>query len=240
MTKTTQGIIIKISDSKEADKIIKMIGQNGEKITFLAKGVKKMASRKAHALELGNLVKISLNHKYNIPLLIEIKLLSEPLSWKISFESLIFLQMVCEILDLISTEDFGDKRIFYYSKQVLYTTKNKLKFNVAIWILYILQLTGNLGDLKKSVISGLPIKHNSVATMPGIIGYISAKESSVSKKLESQIIKTQLFSLKTNIYAANRINLNERLITAMLNLHLDWLEIIIEKPLKTRKLLSKF
>ncbi|GIW58826.1 MAG: hypothetical protein KatS3mg086_111 [Candidatus Dojkabacteria bacterium] len=235
--KSISGIVIKVHDSNEADKIVKIITSNGDKLSLLAKGVKKSKSKKSHAIELGNHIKIQINNKYNIPIITEIKVLNEPFHWKESYRLLILLQLACEILESLTAEDLEDPRFFLHTKQFLYTEYRNFELTFAIWMLYMLNVSGNLGNLKLSVITGNDIKLENVAKLTDKIGYINFNESEFAQKIDSRIIKSQLFALKTNLYSASRIKLNEELTSKLFDIHMDWIEIAIEKQLKSRKLL---
>lgn len=240
MVKNVTGIIIRIFDSKEADQIVKIITQNGEKLTLLAKGAKRSRSRKKYAIELGNLVNLSINQKYNIPIITEVKLLNEPIAWKNEFRTLVLLQLVCEILDTLTREGDEDSRFFLYTQQILYILNDNIEFNLAIWMLFLLKINGNLGNLKESVMTGLPVLQEEASIVSNKIGYINLMESEQSKKVDAKLIKIQLYALKTNIFSCNNIKIDDSLVSSLFSLHLNWIEIAIDKKLKTKQLLNNF
>lgn len=234
-----KAIIIKLNNSKDADKLVHLVKRNGEKISVLAKGVRKQSSRKAHTIDLANYVSIHLAEGYQVPILTESKLLDEHIIWKTSFLSLVLLQLICEILYYFAQEGAQNPSFFQITHTVLKTQNESfLKSAFIYFAVNILNESGNLGDFKKSTLTGKDIDLKNAAYVDSLIGLINLEESEFAQKIDSRLVKILQFYKKNTLSDCLKIKLDFADQARLLNLVLDWVELVIEKELKARKLLT--
>jgi recombinational DNA repair protein (RecF pathway) len=75
-SENTTGFIIKMYSAKEADQVIHLLSTKGSRFTLYAKGSRKEGSRKAHALDLLNLVTIKFGSKTDLGFINEVRLIA--------------------------------------------------------------------------------------------------------------------------------------------------------------------
>lgn len=237
-TSHTKAIVIKTFDSKDADKVVQLVNNKGEKINVLAKGIKKPHSRKAHAVDLANYISIATTDGYQLPILTEVKLLNEHHSWKSEYNSLILVQIICEVLSNFMQEGVGNIEVFKLTKEVLSTQNaNTLICAFCFFVINLLNLSGNLADLKKSVVTEKDIDLSKVSYIESSLGLLNRNESEFSKPLDPSLVKTMQFYKNNSLNNSLRISLDNLKQTKLLNLLLSWVEIVQEKELKSRRLL---
>jgi DNA repair protein RecO (recombination protein O) len=241
-TKNIQGIIYRIYNSGASDKIIYILDREGQKNTILAKGVKKQNSRKAHSIDLGNLIDGKVVEGYSLPILSEIKLIKEFSFWKNSYSKIVLLQFFCEVIDRFSFEGNSDKDIFEIFSEILESWKfaendsGKELYLACIFILKILEITGHLPNLEESIISNNPLKSHSIYSIPESIGYVGEDDSgSFKDKVPDRIYKTQRFIVATSIRDSARVKLERDEQVKLFKIHLDWLEQVTGN-LKSREM----
>ncbi len=69
------GIVVRVRNFGEADRIYTILTKDRGKVSVLAKGVRKIKSKRAGSLDLLNEVNFSFDDKYSIPVLTEVQLL---------------------------------------------------------------------------------------------------------------------------------------------------------------------
>ncbi len=231
-----EGIIYRIFDSNAADKVICVLDTDGNRKSLLAKGAKKQKSRKSHSIDLGNHVKVKIVEGYNVPIISEIKLVSENNIWKSDLTCLIGLQTLCEIIDKFAIEENNDPRIYKIFEGVLGLEEiNNLELTLSIFILQILLVSGHLPKLNECIETGIAISSETALYKPGVVGYTSLENNAT--KVDPRLFKTQRFIEKSGLYSSLRIGLNHEESLKLLKLHMDWLETTIEKELKSKRIL---
>ncbi|GAB4284579.1 MAG: hypothetical protein Kow0081_1810 [Candidatus Dojkabacteria bacterium] len=235
------GIIIRIFDSGANDKIIHFINTDGEKVSALAKSVRKSTSSKQSAIEIGNKIKVKLILGYNLPILSSVKIISENLAWKSDYEKTIILQMICEVMEIFSHEAIIEKDFFQVLDHTLGIKKlTKPKLLLAIFLLKILKISGHISELRTDVVSGDALSADNSYESLDHIGYISGKtESHYKSKANVRIQKSQSFILNNSVFASSKLALEDAEINQMLKLHIHWIELLAEKELKSKKVVLR-
>jgi len=111
-SKRAEGIIIGRQDFGELDKIVTIFSQREGKIRTLAKGVRKINSRRLGSLELGNLVKLFFHRGKNFDIITEVAVsdgLAELKNNHIKLGAIIF---ACEILNALLPEKEENQEIY--------------------------------------------------------------------------------------------------------------------------------
>jgi len=110
--KRAEGIIIGRRDFGELDKIVTVFSRQEGKIRTLAKGVRKINSRRLGSLELGNLVKLSFHQGKNFDIITEVAVsdgLAELKNNHIKLGAIIF---ICEMLNALLPEKEKNHEIY--------------------------------------------------------------------------------------------------------------------------------
>lgn len=233
-----EGVIFRIQDKNPTDKLIYLVSEEGEKVALLAKNVKKQTSKRAQSIEIGNLVRAKYIGGYNISILTDIKILNEFLHWKRDFKNMIYLQLICEIVNQYVHEEIKEEKIFTVLVDILSQQSARLEYLTSIFIIKVLNITGHLPELDKDIFTYEDIDSQNAYLSLGQIGYIR-DGAKAYKKVPDRIYKTQRFVLNSNIQNALKINLTEEEEKELLKLHMDWFEISIDKKLKSREILRE-
>ena len=99
----TEGIIIKRKDFGEADRILTVLTKNQGKIKIVAKGVRKISSRRSSHVELLNLSILTI-HDGKMPILTEAETIKHYSILKNDLEKCGFAFYVCELIDGLLAE----------------------------------------------------------------------------------------------------------------------------------------
>jgi DNA repair protein RecO (recombination protein O) len=124
----TEGIILKRINFGEADRILTIFSKHFGKIKVLAKGVRKLTSRKAGALELFNHSSLFLVKGRNFDIISEAEPLNLFKSWRKDLLRVGIAYYFCEVIDKLTPEGQPNKDVFELLKNSLSALgKNNLK-----------------------------------------------------------------------------------------------------------------
>src|SRR5436190_15815901 len=237
-SKRIEGIIYRVYNSKESDKVINLLDKKGSKVSLLVKGVRKPKSRKAHTIDLCNYVTVNTIEGYTVPIANEISLKDEFLHWKKDFEKIVFLQFICEVIDKFSVEDSEDPELFNLLYSILKLKDIKdIRFLGSIFALKLLDITGNLPKLEECIVTFTKLIPGEIFWVNTEVGYVSKEIQTPKEQIPDSVYKTQQFILRNSVENSLKINLAQNEKKQMFKLHLDWLEIILDGRLKSRKVL---
>lgn len=100
-----EGFIIKRRNFGEADRILTIFSKENGKITVIAKGVRRITSKRGGLLEPFNLVKFNTVQTHSMKILTEVVLESSFESHKIDLASYKKILILCELIDALCAED---------------------------------------------------------------------------------------------------------------------------------------
>lgn len=110
---TYEGIVIKRIDFGEADKIITFFTSDRGKLTLIAKGVRKLSSKRAGSLELFNRAKISaVSGRGSLDTLAEVSLLESYSGWRKHLGRVNVAYQLCEIIDKLLPDNQSHPGIY--------------------------------------------------------------------------------------------------------------------------------
>lgn len=115
----TEGIVIKRKNYGEADRILTIFTKNKGKISVIAKGVRKISSRRSSHIELLNLGVFNL-HEGRMPILTEVETLNHHSGLKSDLEKAGYAFYVCELVDGLLPEHQENRAVFSLLQQVFY------------------------------------------------------------------------------------------------------------------------
>lgn len=108
----TIGIIIKRTNFSEADRILTIFTRSHGKIKVIAKGVRRITSRRCGNVELLNLAEISLHEGKNLDILTEACVLESFPNIRNNLKKIGWAYHICEILDGFCAERQENNKIF--------------------------------------------------------------------------------------------------------------------------------
>jgi DNA repair protein RecO (recombination protein O) len=130
----TKAVVIKRSNSGERDRVVTLYTQHRGKVTTIAKGARSPKSSRLSILEPGNLIHVSLELAYSMPILTEARLEDDFAAIKQSLPKIKTLSQILEIVDRLSVEE-ENAQSFQYIHELLATlkttTRAQLQNNVA-------------------------------------------------------------------------------------------------------------
>jgi len=240
-TFSIKGIIYRIYNSSNADKIINIIDDKGRRVDLLCKGVRKFNSKKGFSIDIGNYVDAKVVEGYSISVLTEINLLNEFKSWKTDFNGLILIQFILEVISHFCYEENHDATLFEILYNTLSNENIRKLYLVSIFLLKILDVGGYLPQLNECATTSEQLEEDDIYSTNEIVGYISEKEIgkfSNIEKVPGRIAKTQKYLLENTIDNSLKIDLKQEEIRQLFRIELGWIENVIGKPLKSKKMLS--
>lgn len=238
-SQNTKGIIYRIYNSGQSDKIIYVIDTEGSKNIFLAKGAKKSTSKKAHSIELCNFVDIKGVTGYNIPVVTEIRVLDEYIQWKNDKVGMLIIQMFCEIIDKLCYEDNKDKDLYSIISEILKNYTSNILILTNVFLLKILWHTGSMPSITTNAITGYTLNSENLVFCNQVAGYITKEDLSrdvslIGEQIPSRLAKSQKFIIENNIQKSFSLMLTTEDLYKMIQIELDWFEILTEQRLKSK------
>ncbi len=127
----TEGIILKRTNYGEADRILTLYTKNYGKIKAIAKGIRKINSRKAGSLELFNHAVVFLTKGKNFDLITEAQAINLFKSWRKNLIKVGVAYYFCELVDKLTPEGQENQRVFEILRDFLgKINENSLSFLV--------------------------------------------------------------------------------------------------------------
>lgn len=109
----TEAIVLKRSNFGEADKIITFYTPCYGKIVCLAKGVRKMTSRKKGSLEIFNKVVLFAVKGKGMNIITEVETLNTFSSWKDDLKKIITAYQASELVDKLTVEEHEQEEVYF-------------------------------------------------------------------------------------------------------------------------------
>lgn len=108
----TEGIILKRNNFGEADRILTIYTKGRGKIRAIAKGVRKIISRKAGSLELFNHSAIFLAKGKNLDIISEVQTINSFRRWRKNLLSVGLAYYLCELVDKLTPDEQENRSVF--------------------------------------------------------------------------------------------------------------------------------
>lgn len=118
----TEGIVLRRANFGEADRIVTLYTKHYGKVSLVAKGIRRLTSRKRGDLEIFNRVKLSAVNGRGMDLVTETETLSSFISWRKNLKKVAAAYEICEILDRLTPENTEQEEIY----DLLFTFLNKI------------------------------------------------------------------------------------------------------------------
>jgi len=114
------GIIIKITDFGEADRLVGLVSKDHGFIDLVAKGARRITSRKAPHLDLLNLIKFQVARGRSLQVLTQAELMEPYLYLKNNLKMARTSFYLAEILNLLLAPEQPDSELFFSLKNYLF------------------------------------------------------------------------------------------------------------------------
>jgi DNA repair protein RecO (recombination protein O) len=143
---TFEGIVLKHFNLGETDQIITFFTRDHGKISLLAKGVRKITSKRAGSLDLFSLVRAAaVSGRGQLDTLTEVQLLTAHQNWKKHLGRIALAYQLCEIVDKLTPDNQPHPQVF----DILHSSLSQIgeldinwKDEIACWILDIVKELG--------------------------------------------------------------------------------------------------
>ncbi|MBI4137506.1 DNA repair protein RecO [Candidatus Roizmanbacteria bacterium] len=109
---TVHGIIVKRREHKETDKIVTLVTQHHGKISVIAKGIRKVTSRRGPGLELFNEVMVTLHRGKFLDMVTEVTVVNAYSKIRNDLQRVSAAYELCEIADILTREHQEQQEVF--------------------------------------------------------------------------------------------------------------------------------
>jgi DNA repair protein RecO (recombination protein O) len=141
-----EAVVVGRKDFGEKDMIIDLFTKNKGKLRTLAKGIRKISSKRLGHLELGNYVKVVLYQGKTFAIITETEVIDYDQSLRSNPDKLGSLMFICELVNVLLPENEVNKKIFIDLLKTKKAISNK-RFGQTVWF---------EGQLLKQLGYGLP------------------------------------------------------------------------------------
>lgn len=231
------GIIYRTFPAQEADKVVYLLTEAGEKLTCVGKGARKSTSRKAHAIDLLNEVTIKTTGKASgregLEMITEARLLDQNLQWKKGLSHLAAAQLICELTDKFTQDGVAEQPLYLNLKNLLEVRQPKRPaLLVAALLLRFLYTTGHLPQIDIDLTSGEKLSPEMTLHSPQI-GYT---HEPIGEEVPTTVIKIQKYMLSHQFADIDNLAVNASQQLEILQLHNKWFEFALQTELKSLEL----
>jgi len=238
-----QGFIIKMKPFPEADKLVIFLTRRHGIVETVAKGSARSNSRKVSSLDLLNHVKASFYVTKSLDILREIELINDFNTIKKNKDIINGLLYILEIIDRINASSEGEVNAYNLLEDFLYLSEENVdKFLLLLtgFEIKLLHLAGFSPNLTTYIKTEQPIlpEEKRILAYDNDLGYMLSSHSSTSRIVSDKIIKVQRYLIKNSFKDILRLDLEQKLIKELQNIHRIWIESVIEKRLKSTSLLN--
>lgn len=231
------GFIYRIYDAKEADKVVYLLNENGQKQTLYARGVKKPKSRKAYAIDLLNHVKVKLERAQGEMLPIsEIQLIKQPRRLVHDYPGILCLQTICEIIGIFATEEVDEPALYRNVENILSVAEIRNYDLLLVQMIFrFLYISGMLPKLQLDVSSGENLNDESDIFFSDMrVGFSNARQTG-DTIAPPRLLKSLRFLLAYDFNAGQKLGLEKDEVAQLLQLAQSWLFLATQQELRTMR-----
>lgn len=111
-TYKSEGVVLKRTNFGEADKIITVYSKHHGKVTLLAKGIRRLTSRKRGNLEVFNQVAFFASRGKGIDIVTEAETLDSFYVWRKDLTKVAVAYQLCELVDKLTVEESDQEEVY--------------------------------------------------------------------------------------------------------------------------------
>ena len=243
-TFSSEGIVLRRANFAEADQVVTILTRFHGKVAAVAKGVRKMGSRKGGNLDLLNHVKLHLAEGKNMDIITEVDLISAFPGIKTDLEKITLAYQIVESIDKLMTENQENETVFRLAKEALTLLANSVKPELITYA-FQLKLLSNLGfqpELKTCVKCGRELEPDGLALSAGLGGLIGPEEREhdvTAYPVSPEIVKAWRYLIAVPIVQAEKLNLAPEVASRLQSSIQYYLEYVLERDLHSPGLSRK-
>ncbi len=122
-----EGIILSTRDYSEADRILTIFTKNHGKLSLIAKGVRKLSSRKRGSLEIFNQIKFSVSQNRGMGILTEVEIINSHNPIRKNLKKVALAYYFSEVISRTTREEERHDNLYDYLAQILSDLENTNK-----------------------------------------------------------------------------------------------------------------
>jgi DNA repair protein RecO (recombination protein O) len=245
-TYSAEGIIIKRVNVGEADRLVTILSKYQGKFTAIAKGVRKVASRRSPNLELFNYVKAHFATGKNLDVITEVESLATFKNIKENLFKLSFSFHLAEMVNEFLAEGQGGKEVFELLLGVLRDLQEedpkKVKVILHAFDIKFFDLVGYKPQLHTCVKCGRNVGRDRnflSAELGGIVDQNCYRGSFFAKPVSQDAIKLLRFLQSEDWPQIKRLSVDDSLNKEVELLLRFYIEYLIEKELKSTNFIDQ-
>lgn len=232
------GITFKQKDLNEADRIISVLTKYHGRVDAIAKGIRKITSRKGGNIDLITLSKFTFAQGKNLDIVTEAELIDPYTALKNKLKSTMTLFYICELLDSFLKVGQKQKKVFDLLQELLETLQNtNSQLPLRAFELKLISSQGFEPNLKSCLLCGDKFTANQKRYLAfHDLGFLCPKERKVKgEAVCDQALKTLNFLKDKNTAQTIKLRTNKKLEREIERITQKWIEIIVERELRSKK-----
>jgi DNA repair protein RecO (recombination protein O) len=245
-TFSSEGIILKRVDFGEADKLVTIFTKNKGKITSLAKGIRRIESRRSGNVDLLNKAKLFFAESKSLPILTEAESLETYKDLKKDLKKVGHAYYLAELVD----QFFHDQQESYKTFELLSESLGfldqlpleKSENIVRAFEIKILSLAGYRPQLFSCVKCRKPIEPDGNIISPEVGGLVHAScanDSLFAKPISQEAIKVLRFVQGKHLSEVAKLGISDKLARDLREIMKFYLEFVLEKQLASADFTEK-
>jgi len=242
-TYSAEAIILRRANFGEADQIVTLLTRFKGKLPAVAKGVRRLNSRKGGNLDLFNLVKMHLAETKSMDIITEVDLVSAWPVLKEDLDKITQAYQVVETVDKFLTDNQESAEVFRMVKDTLglIETSPKPEIIVSSFQIKLLSVLGFHPELRRCVKCGQELDPSGLALSPELGGVIGPEEREfdvTAFPISVDILKTWRYLMSAPLNQSVKLNLAPQTSSKLQSSIQYYLEYLLEKELKSPSLIK--
>lgn len=237
------GIVLRRGNFGEADQIVTILTRYHGKISAVAKGVRRMGSRKGGNLDLLNHVKLYLAEGKNMDIITEVELANAWPRLKVDLAKVAVSYQIIELANEFVSERQENKAVFDLTLEALgYLEQDENpEQTLAIYQVKLLDIVGYQPELSKCVRCGKALQPEGLALSPalgGVIGPEERENDELAWGISADTLKVWRFFLTSEFSAGMKLKVPPEVARQVARSLQYYLEYLLERELKSPGLLQ--
>lgn len=241
---STQGIILRRRNFGEADRLITFFTKNKGKVSGVAKGIRKITSRRAGSVELLNHVKIYLAETKGLPILTEAVSINTFPLLKQDLQKVSLSYCIVEMIDQFFPDEQENQEIFDLLVKTLavieQSTFQKAKLATSAFQMKVLASSGYLPELYSCIKCKsplLPEENYLASSLGGLVDDKCSSDSLFIKKITPSAIKVLRFWDQSSMENIGRMLVSQVVATEVVQLLNYYTEVVLDRKLRSNDFL---
>lgn len=240
---SAEAVVLRKADFGEADQILTLLTRYHGKVSAVAKGVRRVDSRKGGNLDLLNHVKTFLAEGKNLDLITEVELLSAWPKLKSDLEKVALAYQVAELANEFLVEGQENREVY----DLILTTLREIEAGskpeqaLTIFKVKLLPALGFQPQLDHCVRCGRELPPDGLALSPelgGVVGPEERAEDAFAWGVSTDALKVWRFFLKEPVEVGLKLKITPTVAQEVSSSLQYYLEYLLERELKSPQLLK--